>query len=154
MAMRLEKSYPLLKRISSRLKKSQNPITVFDLLKSVSDCLLILFYTSDHALFYQKLGGTLSFAMAVHLDNLNNLTWLSNTVLEMAICTLDLKLAPVCNDLSSTSPGKTRKGYLLTFLLYALDYPIILFFMSIEGFGPLLAGICGTIASLFVLLRM
>ena len=95
MAMRFEKPYPLLKRISLR-HSSDQPVHFQDhdplaALRTLSDLSLFFFYVSDHPLFLYKLGYLpMSLETLQGLDYLNNIFWLGNTVLEIAIELLEV----------------------------------------------------------------
>ena len=55
MAMRIEKPYPLLKRISNRHNNTPNH-QQFSYLRTMSDISLLIFFMTDHPLFFYKLG--------------------------------------------------------------------------------------------------
>lgn len=88
MAMRFEKPYPVFKGMMNRCahKKKEK----LWLLRNLSDFFLILFYVSDHPIFFWKIEMVpFSDESLVFIDLVNNLTWLANASLEVFIDIFD-----------------------------------------------------------------
>ena len=146
MAMRFEKPYPLLKRISLR-HSSDQPVHFQDhdplaALRTLSDLSLFFFYVSDHPLFLYKLGYLpMSLGTLQGLDYWNNIFWLGNTVLEIVIDLLEVLRMKI---------KESKAGKFLSILQNASDLPIEFFYLEWypETCGPHLAGLCGAACSL------
>ena len=146
MAMRFEKPYPLLKRISLR-HSSDQPVHFQDqdplaALRTLSDLSLFFFYVSDHPLFLYKLGYLpMSLGTLQGLDYWNNIFWLGNTVLEIAVDLLEVLRMKV---------KESKAGKALSILQTASDLPIEFYYLEWypETCGPHLAGLCGAACSL------
>ena len=152
MAMRFEKPYPLLKRIAFR-HSSDQPVHFQDhdplaALRTISDLSLFFFYVSDHPLFLNKLGYLpMSLGTLQGIDYLNNIFWLGNTVLEIAIELLEVLRMRV---------KESKAGKVLSILQNASDLPIEFYYLEWypETCGPHLAGLCGAACSLSSLWKM
>ena len=143
MAMRFEKPYPLIKDII-RLHSTPFLFDPVNLLKSIGHVFLILYFITDHPMFFHRLGYlTYSAKFADDLDYVNNVFWLLNTLMVMLVDAIEIIM------------WRQRSTWKVTnALINASDLPIIFFFMNVEQFGPVLAGACGALASLAVLWRI
>ncbi|TNV75711.1 hypothetical protein FGO68_gene16851 [Halteria grandinella] len=143
MAMRFEKPYPMMRGIARR-HNSIHRYEPLAILRSIGDAFLVLYFLTDHPMFFHRLGYlTYSAKFADDLDLVNNLFWLANCVIEMIVDSLEIVFM---------QQWQTRK--IMDFLVNVSDLPIIFFFLNFSDFGPVLAGLCGTFASLSVLWRI
>lgn len=83
----------------------------------------------------------ISHPMGVKIEDVNNLTWLCNIICSLVITLLTLSQGPWSQSV-------------MNFTTDALDIPVVLYFMSVKGFGPAIGGAFGVIGSCLSLIRM
>ena len=160
---------PLIQGIGNRLNSvnSKNKNMVF--WRTVSDLSLVIYFLSDHPLYFQRIGVTqFSKEFMQKLDFWNNIFWLGNTVLDILCDLVDLyqiqkemqelkiQKSIIDKNPSSDPASKNRinqqakelyQKYIAKVLNIArnlFDLPAIFHFLGYEKFGPKLCGICGT----------
>ena len=142
MAMRFGKPQNLINAINRR-HKVLNKNDILSVLKSLSDAALILFFITDHPLFFYKLGYLpMSLQMNDQIDYWNNVFWLVNTIAEIF--------------LEAVGQNQRLSEKIYGISVNASDLPIIFFYMNWwpEIYGQKYAGACGAICSLVGLIRM
>ena len=84
--LRFGKPIPLVKAIIDRVAEhSRKPVRNFTL-RTLSDIFLILYFLTDHPLYFQKIGFIkMDKNLVNQIDYINNITWLVNAVLDI-IC--------------------------------------------------------------------
>ena len=152
--MRFGMIYQALKAISHRHISYRH--SLLDLLRTISDCILIVFYATDHALLFQSLQYLPMTSETCEAINVfNKVLRLSNRLFEITIDTCDYmqidKRRGGAHDLIGQD---LKKGILTSIVLNALDIPPKVYFLNLGVLGPIQAGLCGTIASLVSLVRM
>ena len=142
--MRFEKPRGYFNKILKRhSNKSYITISPIDLIRSISDIWLIMFFFTDHYLFFHRLGYLpISKPIALNIDWWNSVTWLLNVLCEILCDTLEIVFTP--------SPKSPR---LLSIFLNASDIPIIFFFLDLNV-GPIFAGFSGALCSAINLFLM
>mmetsp|Transcript_40374 Transcript_40374/g.29748 ORF Transcript_40374/g.29748 Transcript_40374/m.29748 type:complete len:156 (+) Transcript_40374:1-468(+) len=89
--LRFGSPIPLIIGMMSRMKENeQKPVRMF-FWRTVSDFMLILYYLTDHPLYFQKVGfAKFDSAFIQLLDKWNNIFWLLNSLLDLMCDIVDL----------------------------------------------------------------
>ena len=89
--LRFGKPLPLVKAILDRIKEHKKRSVKMVFWRTISDICLIIYFITDHPLYFNKIGiTTLSKETISQIDYYNNFFWLMNAVLDMICDLVDL----------------------------------------------------------------
>eukprot|EP00347_Sterkiella_histriomuscorum_P006108 403354038 len=160
--LRFGKPIPLIKTIIDRFAEHQKkPVRMF-WLRTINDISLILYFLTDHPMYFQKVGLVkMEKDLVNQIDYINNLTWLVNAVLDV-VCDLsdfmhmqnEIKVLKKSGDPSNAEVRIQIKQLqansfikLLSVIRASADIPVIFHFMGSDKIGSSFAGFLGTISS-------
>lgn len=89
--LRFGKHIPLIKRIMDRIKENEKKPVSMIFWRTISDISLILYYLTDHPLYFNRIGLVKYDKKFIsNLDYLNNLFWLLNIIFDVMCDLVDL----------------------------------------------------------------
>lgn len=90
--LRFGKEIPLITGINSRLQAHQKSPQRMILTRTISDIALILYFFTDHPLYFNGIGfRTYEKTFLNNLDYINNVFWLANSVLDIVVTLADMQ---------------------------------------------------------------